>query len=284
MKKQLIVTIGLLAVSAVVYAGVWFFGTRPLQQQVQDVQDEINSHVGSEGTSDTERVDTVDGKAMVDAAVAKGNAVISGWEAFEPTIEELTTITDAEGMEQALTDQRALGDEIKANFSESTSVSLPLYQDDGTVGSTWKMETPYTFDNHGVNCLFTCKSDDGQLLAYVVTYYNADDDLFTSFNQVVTSAGNAHTKATASEDGEDHSTTTTILDWAESNDVGPSTTLTPEQEQDKADAYEGRENLQEWMQEQGYLDDNGQLTEEGQEWAKERQESASTTEDGGESE
>lgn len=280
MKKQMVMTVLLLGVSAVLGAGVWFFGTKPLQDKTAELKVQ-SSETQSGETEEEERVDSVDGKAMVDAAVAKGQAVLSAWETYLPTIDGYSNVESGEEMEEYMAKQRELGEDIRACFTEDADVSLPFYTDASGVGSHWAMMTPYTFDSHGVNCVFLCTSDTGDVLSYVSTYYNAEEDLFTGFIEHATSYGNSQRDVTASEDGKDHSTVTGILEWAEQNNVGPSTVLDEQQEADRADAFTGREDLQEWMREQGYLDDNG-LTEEGQKWMEEQ--NAGASEDGGETE
>lgn len=279
MKKQMVMTVLLLGVSAVLGAGVWFFGTKPLQDQAEELQ--VNASETQSGETDSEeRVDTVDGNAMVEAAVTKGQAVLSAWETYLPTIDGYSDVS-ADEMEEYMAKQRELGEDIRACFTEDADISLPFYTDESGVGSHWTMATPYTFDSRGVNCVFVCTSDTGDLLSYVSTYYNAEEDLFTGFTEHVTSYGNSQRDVTASEDGKDHSTVTGILEWAEQNNVGPSTVLDEQQEADRADAFTGREALQKSLREQGYLDDNG-LTEEGQKWMEEQ--NAQTAEDGGETE
>lgn len=273
MKKQMILTAVLLGISVLLGAGTWFFGTRPLQQETEELQALAEESQQEANFKEDDRRDTLDGQGMVDAAVAKGKAVLEAWEAFRPTISSFDGITDAEQMQTALEEQRTLGDAIRANFAEDANIVIPWYVDNGTVGSNWKMETPYTFDNHGVNCVFTCKSDAGELLAYVITYYDAEQDVFTSFHEIVTSAGNRHTEATASEDGEDDDSVNQILDWAESNQVDPGRDMTEEEKVSREEMIATRE-LQQEMYANGYIDNTGKLTKEGRKWVKQHPDEA----------
>lgn len=270
MKKSGVMTGVLLVTAVLVGAGTWFFGIRPLQNQTNAILKELQSNSEMREQQEEERQDTVDGKGMVAAAKEKGQAILKAIPAYRSAVVKLDD--ESADMDAVLEEMRTAAKPIQEAFSGDAG--LPWYADNGDAEGTWTMAEPYTFDENGVNCLFLCKSKDGQLLAYAETYYDTETGQFDSFLQTVTSYGNSFIQATGENQGtEVERSTSQIMEWAESNKVEPGRDMTDEEKTDREQAVNTRE-LQQEMYANGYIDSTGQLTEEGQKWVKQHPEEA----------
>lgn len=225
-------------------------------KSVKSKADAIYEELAAQEPEETEVVDET---TELDPSEFLAAAEKSGQEIVEIQTKYLATVKDIEDdskRDAAMAEQKTLIADLKTHFKDNAYAGICWYAaNDYYGGVTWTFETNYVFAKSSVNCQWTCRDTEGNVMAYVTAKYDANAGLFGDAKIVTTSYGFTKMSVTLQNDlteedmynqnlgidAEEYASS--IFDMVNQNNVGATSALSEEDEANKADAYSAREKL-----------------------------------------
>lgn len=195
------------------------------------------------------------------AAQDAGSALCEIQKTYAKSIQSMDGL-EGDALDEVLVEQKTFMADMKGYFKENVSMPPIWYEGNNyDMTASWVFTENYKFDKSSVDCLWLCKDEGGQIVAYATGKFDGRAGLFSGIDIQTTGYGNSKMGVTLQNErtedeiynnGVSSDYVDSILDMAGQNDVEATKSLTPEQEQDKADAYSQREALyEEWLKENG---------------------------------